>query len=295
MTDVPQTTHVSKMTQIPQIPAPTSRTRTFALLGDPVSHSLSPTFQSAAFTAAACDGIYVALRCDHADVRMLVRALAHAGGGGNVTIPHKETAAAAIEVASPVVIRTGACNTFWLGEDGLVHGDNTDVEGVRAALQHVGAEVSGGRALVLGAGGAASAVLCALIDAGYTRIDLRNRSAGRAETLMRRLDPDAAIIRALAEADTLMDRRYDVIVNATSLGRSESDPLPIDLASTQLPGAVLDVVYVAGETAFIRAARALGIPAVDGREMLIAQGAAAFERWWNKPAPVDVMRASMGL
>lgn len=277
-----------------QIDAPTSHTRTFALLGDPVSHSLSPTFQSAAFQASACDGIYVALRCDHADVRMLVRALAHAGGGGNVTIPHKETAAAAVEVASPVVIRTGACNTFWL-EDGLVHGDNTDVVGVRTALTYVNAEVQGGRALVLGAGGAASAVLCALIDAGYTRIDLRNRSAGRVASLIRRLDPDNSIIHPLAEEDTIMDRRYDVIINATSLGRTETDALPIDLSTTQLPGAVLDVVYLAGETAFIRAARALGIPAADGREMLLAQGAAAFERWWKKPAPLDVMRSALGL
>jgi shikimate dehydrogenase len=276
------------------IPAPTSKTRLFALLGNPVSHSLSPTFQSAAFNAAGCDGVYVALPCDRADVRTLVRALAHAGGGGNVTIPHKETAAEAVEMPSRVVLRTGACNTFWF-EDGRIHGDNTDVEGVRAALQHVGATSNGGRALVLGAGGAASAVLCALIDAGYSRIDLRNRSADRAEGLRRRLDPEHRIVFPLAEDDSLMNRHYDVIINATSLGRADSDSLPIDLSSVEKPGAVLDVVYRSGGTALVNAAAALGIPSIDGREMLLAQGAAAFERWWKKPAPIDVMRAALGM
>jgi shikimate dehydrogenase len=276
------------------IPAPTSKTRLFALLGNPVSHSLSPTFQSAAFDAAGCDGIYVALPCDRADVRTLVRALAHAGGGGNVTIPHKETAAEAVEVPTDVVLRTGACNTFWL-EDGHVHGDNTDVEGVRVALEHVGAAARGGQALVLGAGGAASAVLCALIDAGYSRIDLRNRSAERAESLRRRLDPEHRTVFPLAEDDSISDRTYDVIINATSLGRADSDPMPIDLQTTQKPGAVLDVVYRSGGTALVNAATALGVRSIDGREMLLAQGAAAFERWWKKPAPIDVMRSALGI
>ncbi len=277
-----------------QIPAPTARTRTFALLGNPVAHSLSPTFQSAAFTAAGCDGIYVALRCDHSDVRMLLRALSHAGGGGNVTIPHKETAAAAVDVPTDAVLRTGACNTFWL-EDGRIHGDNTDVEGVRAALRHVNAPVDGGCALVVGAGGAASAVLCALIDAGATRIDLSNRSADRAEGLRRRVDPEHGIVKLVSEADDLQDRRYDVIINATSLGRADTDALPMDLSLTQKPAALIDVVYRSGGTAFVQAAQGLGIPAVDGREMLVAQGAAAFERWWKVPAPLDVMRQTLGL
>ncbi|MEO5509125.1 MAG: shikimate dehydrogenase, partial [Longimicrobiales bacterium] len=262
--------------------------------GNPVAHSLSPTFQSAAFTAAGCDGIYVALKCDHSDVKSLIRALAHAGGGGNVTIPHKEKAAEAIDVPSDAVLRTGACNTFWL-ENGRVHGDNTDVEGVRAALRHVDAKVTGGCALVLGAGGAASAVLCALMDAGITRIDLRNRSFDRAEALRRRVDPERNVVRLVAESDDITDRRYDIILNATSLGRADSDALPLDLSIVQAPGAVIDVVYRTGGTAFVKDALARGIPAVDGREMLLAQGAAAFELWWKQPAPLDVMRATLGL
>ena len=276
------------------VPAPTARTRTFALLGNPVSHSLSPTFQTAAFHAAGCDGIYIALQCDRTDVKGLMRSLSHAGGGGNVTIPHKETAAESVEVPTRVVLRTGACNTFWL-EDGRIHGDNTDVEGVRVALDHVGAAQGGGRALVLGAGGAASAVLCALIDAGYARIDLQNRSADRAEALRRRVDPEHRVVFPVSEADVLSDRKYDVVINATSLGRADSDGVPIDLSTLVTPGAVLDVVYKPGGTLLVQAARSLGVPAADGREMLLAQGAAAFERWWKVPAPVEVMRAALGL
>ena len=277
-----------------RIPAPTARTRTIVLLGNPVAHSLSPTFQTAAFAASDCDGIYLALRCDPADVKALLRGIAHAGGGGNVTIPHKEAAAQAIDVGTTAVERTGACNTFWL-QDGRIHGDNTDVEGVRHALRHVGAAIDGGRALVLGAGGAASAVLCALIDAGASRVDVRNRSADRADALRRRVDPAGNIVKLLSEHDDISDRRYDVIINATPLGRGDNDALPLDIDVTQAPGAVIDVVYKTGGTPFVQAAIARGIPALDGREMLIAQGAAAFERWWGKRAPVEVMRAALGL
>ena len=146
-----------------------------------------------------------------------------------------------------------------------------------------------------GAGGAASAVLCALIDAGVARIDLRNRSADRAEGLRRRVDPTGVIVTLVSVEDSAHERRYDVIINATSLGRSDTDALPMDLTTTQTPGVVLDVVYRTGGTKFVQAAEALGITAVDGREMLVAQGAAAFERWWNVPAPISVMRETLGL
>jgi shikimate dehydrogenase len=134
-----------------------------------------------------------------------------------------------------------------------------------------------------------------LIDAGVARIELRNRSADRAEALRRRVDPERNVVSLISEGDDISDRRYDIIINATSLGRADTDALPMDLSSTQTPGAVIDVVYRSGGTAFVRAAEAMGINAVDGREMLVAQGAAAFERWWKKPAPLAVMRQTLGL
>jgi len=128
-----------------------------------VEHSLSPAIQNAAFREAGVDGVYVALRTSAEDLPALVRALSRAGGGGNVTLPHKERAATVVDVPSDAVRRTGACNTFWGDDDGRIHGDNTDVEGFRRALRSfLGRSPEGFRVLLLGAGGAARAILEAL-------------------------------------------------------------------------------------------------------------------------------------
>jgi len=134
----------------------TSRTRVFALLGDPVAHSSSPVIQNAALEDLELDGVYVALRAVSPDeMAAFMRGLARAGGGGNVTLPHKEKAATVLDVPSQDVRRTGACNTFW-SQDGKIHGDNTDVQGFARALEAFLGEPPGGyRALVLGAGGSA--------------------------------------------------------------------------------------------------------------------------------------------
>ena len=119
---------------------PGATTRLFLLLGDPVEHSLSPRFQNAAIRAAGIDATYAALRCDAQSVPHLIRALGRAGGGGNVTVPHKTIAAQCIERPTDAVTRTGACNTFW-GDEGVVCGDNTDVAGfAHAAAQLVALE-----------------------------------------------------------------------------------------------------------------------------------------------------------
>ncbi|MBA3496426.1 MAG: shikimate dehydrogenase, partial [Gemmatimonadales bacterium] len=111
-------------------------TRVFAVLGDPVAHSLSPAMHNAAFRVLGLRAVYVALRVDAGTVPALMRGLSHAGGGGNVTIPHKELAAQAVDRREPAVERLAACNAFW-GEDGAIVGDNTDVPGLLAALDHL--------------------------------------------------------------------------------------------------------------------------------------------------------------
>src|SRR5690606_25709966 len=132
-------------------------------LGNPVAHSLSPRFQNAAFAAAGVDGVYIALRCEAEAVPGLMTGIARAGGAGNVTVPHKALAARLVDRATDAVRRTSACNTFWL-EDGRIHGDNTDVAGVRSAMERLTGSVAGARVLLLGAGGAARAAVCALLD-----------------------------------------------------------------------------------------------------------------------------------
>lgn len=269
----------------------TSHTRLLALLGDPVEHSLSPVVQNAAFRETGVDGLYVALACSDEDLPGLVVGIARAGGGGNVTLPHKERAASVLDVSSEAVLRTGACNTFW-GVDGRVHGDNTDVEGFGRALKSfLGRAPTGGRVLVLGAGGAARAALVSLLDAEVSEILLLNRTVDRARAVSRRIGGEK--VRVVERAQEVEGLDFDLVVNTTRLGLSVDDPLPVDLGLLSRAGAVMDLVYRLEATPFVRAAQALGIRATDGLEMLVQQGAVSFERWWDRPAPVETMRRAL--
>jgi shikimate dehydrogenase len=274
------------------VKTPTASTRLIALLGDPVAHSLSPRFQNAAFQAAGVDGVYVALRCDADRFAGLLEGIARSGGGGNVTLPHKERAASLVESATEAVRRTGACNTYWC-ESGRLCGDNTDVPGFQIAVQGLVGSIAGARVLLVGAGGAARGALYALLLSGVDSVVLLNRSPERAEALRQAFEPDARRIRLASETGPLGSQHFDLVVNATSLGLHPTDPLPLEFGRIGGAGAVFDLVYARGETRWVREARALGIPAMDGLEMLIHQGAVAFERWWGIPAPVEAMRAAL--
>ena len=272
---------------------PRASTRVFCLLGDPVAHSLSPLFQNAAMRAADIDAIYVALRCDAQSVAPLIRALCRAGGGGNVTVPHKAIAAECIERPTPVVMRTGACNTFW-GEDGVVHGDNTDVAGFRHAAQQLLPSLQGVSALIVGSGGAAAAAVCALIGAGAGSITLLNRSPDRARSLAARFDEERRTIRVATTVSELGGVPFDLVVNATMLGLRDDEPLPFDLAVLGDVGAAFDLVYRRDRpTPWVRHARKLGIAATDGTEMLLGQGAAAFRRWFDITPSLDLLRSAL--
>ncbi|MGE0159184.1 MAG: shikimate dehydrogenase [Gemmatimonadales bacterium] len=270
----------------------TARTRVIALLGDPVGHSASPEIQNAAFAEAGVDGVYVAVRCAAEDLKGFMHGLARAGGGGNITLPHKEKAASTIDVPSEAVRRTGACNTFW-GVDGKVHGDNTDVDGFRRAVRtFMHGSIDGLRALVLGAGGAARAALLGLLEEGAGEVLIYNRTAERARAVARRIGGQRA--RAVPLVQALDEERFDLVVNTTRLGLEPSDPTPVDLSRLGRVGAAMDLVYARDKTPFVRAAESLGVRSTDGMEMLVQQGAASFERWWGRPAPIEVMRATIG-
>ena len=273
------------------MPDDLAATRLLALLGHPVAHSFSPAMQNAALRALGLNAVYVALRCGGFDLPGLLAGIARAGGGGNVTVPHKEKAAAAVQRSTAAVERTGACNTYWL-EDGRICGDNTDVEGFRDALGRLVGSAAGARVLLLGAGGGARAAAFALVQAGADEIVLVNRSVDRAADLRRRVDPGGGRIRLASAGDSLMRQRFDVVVNATSVGLTDGAH-PYELVESHQVGAVLDLVYRPGETEWVRHARTLGIPAADGLEMLLAQGAASFRLWWRREPPLDVMREAL--
>lgn len=272
---------------------PTAATRLFLLLGDPVAHSVSPIIQNAAIRERGIDALYATLRCDRLSLGPLIRALCHANGGGNVTIPHKAGAAECIERPTSNVTRTGACNAFW-GEDGVVCGDNTDVEGFRYAASQVLSELTGSTSLIIGAGGAAAAAACALMDAGAASIVLINRSPDRARVLAHRLDPEGRVVRVITSVSNVAGESMDLVVNASAIGLSGDDPIPFDLTTLARTRAVIDVVYRPdGSTPFVRHARKHGIRAADGTAMLLAQGAAAFTRWFGGESPLATMRAAL--
>lgn len=265
----------------------------FALLGSPVEHSVSPQIHRAAFAHLGLDASYEAVRVGEDGLASAMRTWARRGGG-NVTLPHKERAAALLEAPYEAVRATAACNCFWRDpSSGRLTGDNTDVGGFVAAVREL--ELPGGlpgtRALLLGAGGAARAVLHALLEAGAARVDVANRTASRARELVRQFEADGKAGRARAVPfEASSPSSYDLVVNATSLGLRPSDPLPLRLDSAEV-GAALDLVYAAGGTGWTRHARALGIPAADGLGMLVHQAALSLRRWLpGTDPPLEAMR-----
>ena len=272
----------------------------YVVLGNPVAHSLSPVIHNAAFRRAGRRAVYWARPTRSAECGTVLRAVALAGGGGNVTVPLKEEVVASLEIASRAVAATGACNTFW-AEDGVVHGDNTDVEGFlgtwRGALDGLRLPAAPD-VLVVGAGGAARAVLYALLNFGLAkRIDLWNRTSGRAQRLVehfaRVTPPDRLSGHRLRAVDSWEGAAPDVVVNATSVG-IDGEGLPLDLHGLASPPRVLiDLVYGKETTPLVRKALALGISARDGREMLVRQAEASYRCWFGEDPPAGVMSAAL--
>ncbi len=275
------------------IATPTAHTRLIALLGNPVGHSISPRVQNAAFQHAGVDGVYLALRCDSRDVAGLLRGIAGAGGGGNVTVPHKLVAAGAIDRGTDAVVRTGACNTYWR-EGNEVCGDNTDVVGSARCIEAVlGRSAAGARVLMIGGGGGASAALAALSDQGAEEVVLLNRTADRARKLAERFSDTSMQLHVVTSQTELPEGQYDLAINATPLGLKAEDAMPLSERMTSRIGGAFDMTYRGGGTTWVRHVAEAGLPAVDGREMLLWQGVAAFEHWWNVPAPMEAMRAAL--
>ena len=257
-------------------------TRVFAVLGDPVAHSLSPAMQNAAFRALGLPAAYVPLRCSSQDLSALMQALGRAGGGGNITVPHKETAASAVDVCLDLAATVHSCNTFW-NEDGQTVGDNTDVHGVLEALHQL--EVSDAPWFIAGTGGGARAAVVAARELGVP-VAVRSRDPGRQSRF-----EGWICSRGVALASPSDCR---VLINSTPLGLYPGDPLPVEPGRFPRAEIVFDMVYRPGETSWVRTMRPLVRRAADGREMLVAQGAAAFERWFpSKQAPVEIMRAAV--
>jgi len=249
------------------------------LLGHPVEHSLSPRMQRAALKSAGIALDYEAIDIDPLAFDSLIGRLRELNAGGNVTIPYKERMRIACDEVTPIADLVGAVNTFWFDERRRLIGDNTDVGGFKAAVRDVmGSDPSELTVGVVGAGGAAAAVLAAIESWDRCIAHVYNRTPERARILCERFRSVANPvddIGAVAGAQ--------LVVNATSVGLRD-DAFPLD-PSMIAPGAVVvDLVYRPGETAWVKAARTRGHRSRDGIAMLVEQGALAFERWFGVTA-----------
>lgn len=261
------------------------RTR-LGVLGWPVAQSRSPQMQNAALRAAGLEHWrYQLLPVPPELFSETVRALPGAGfRGANVTIPHKQAALALAGVASPAARAIGATNTLLFGDGGSIAADNTDAPALIAALPD---PPEGKTALVLGAGGSARAALWALIDAGAAEVRVWNRHPERARELSEELGGSPVAEAAPA----------DLLVNCTPAGpggaASWFKQLPLNADEIRMFGYVVDFAYGDTETPLVTAARAAGVPFVDGLDLLLGQGALSFERFTGKQAPVELMRAAV--
>lgn len=261
--------------------------QTFGILGNPVRHSLSPVMHNAAFSALELNSVYIPLPAE--DIGTAVAGLKALGfRGASVTIPHKEAVMAHVDVMDPAAARIGAVNTLLIGSpenqaDRLVYGYNTDWVGANRALEDV-THLKGKTVLLIGAGGAARAIGYGLLEAG-AEIMLANRTIEKGEAL-------AGLLGCtFLPLDQLATVRANVLVNTTSVGMAPAaDRTPMAQNLLGNFSVVMDIVYSPLTTRLLREAADSGCRTVDGLAMLLYQGAAQFELWTGREAPVDVMR-----
>jgi len=269
----------------------TSRPIRACIMGHPVKHSRSPKLHGHWLRTLGIAGEYTLADVRPDDVAVFIRALGANGyAGGNVTVPHKVAALGAVDRVEPEAAAIGAVNTLWF-EDGQLVGGNTDVYGFLASLDQdaPGWDARNGRAVVLGAGGAARAIVYGLLGRGFS-VAIVNRTVEKAEALAGHFGRGATAAGWGALPALLPG--CDLLINTTSLGMTGSAPLPIMLDGLPREAVVFDAVYVPLETPLLAAARARGNRAVDGLGMLLHQGVPGFERWFGvRPAVTPALRA----
>jgi len=264
------------------------------LLGHPVKQSLSPAFQQAAFDHVGLPVRYEVMDVPPKELAAAVAALRADADviGANVTIPHKETIGALLDSVTEECASIGAVNTITRAGSRLV-GRNTDVAGLRGSLD---ALLDGRRmpraALILGA------AVAALVGAAVGQISITNRHLRRAEQVVAAAQkswPHLAIRAVPWHESILVEEaaRVGIVIQATSVGLNPSDAPALPATAFREGQYVIDVVYAPGGTALVRSARAAGAEATDGLEMLLLQGAASFELWTGRPAPISIMRDAL--
>lgn len=272
----------------------TGATNLVGIIGNPVSHSLSPAMHNAAFLALEMDWLYVPLPVQPDNVGEAVRGLLSLGfRGANVTVPHKESVMPFLDEISVQASRIGAVNTITV-QNGRLCGDNTDWSGILEDLRENGFDPSGRTVMVLGSGGSARAVAYAVASAGADTI-IRSRNSETARALSQNLRehfPGKSIEFMALDRVADVESRVDLVVNTTPLGmtpKPDSSPWP---AGKPLPQCqlVYDLVYNPPQTRLMKQALEMGLTASNGLGMLVHQAAAAFSIWTGVAPSIEAMR-----
>jgi shikimate dehydrogenase len=275
--------------------APHPRIPLAGVIGSPVAHSKSPRLHGHWLKRYGLQGIYVPLDIAQADLAEALRTLPRLGFVGvNVTIPHKESVLGMADIVTDRAALIGAANTLIFRADGKIHADNTDGYGFIENLRHgaPGWQPKAGPTAVLGAGGAARAVVASLLEAGVPEVRVANRTRARAEAL--KSDFGARVVVCdWVQAGNMLEGAVTV-VNTTSLGMVGKPDLRVSLDGLSKGAVVTDLVYAPLRTRLLDEAAARGCVTVDGLGMLLHQGAPGFERWFGqRPVVDDATRAAV--
>lgn len=261
-------------------------TELYGIIGNPVSHSLSPAMHNAAFAAMGMNRLYVPMEV--ADIEQGMTGLRALGfRGASVTVPYKETVIPFLDEIDPVAKKIGAVNTLLLRKDKKIQGFNTDWLGANTALAERKIKLQTSRILVAGAGGSAKAVAFGLVQAG-AEVVITNRTAKTGKDLASWLGCEFVSMNDIAWVSA------DVLINSTSVGMEpDIDGIVIPTSILSQFSVVMDIVYAPQETRLLREAKAAGCQTIDGLAMLFHQGAAQFKIWTGIRPPDLIMRSAL--
>ena len=277
----------------------TGHTRIVGVIGDPVEHSRSPQMHNAAFAKAGLDYVYVPFHVRPKDLAAAIAGFKAINVVGiNVTLPHKQAVISHLTSISREAELIGAVNTLTFTDEGI-HGDNTDAPGVLRALEENGnmSVPVGENVVVLGAGGAARAVVVALALAGVASITIANRTVERAVALAEKMGQKTGIsMQGLGLADAQLPvaiRESMLLINTATVSMDATHPLVISADWLQPNTIVYDIVYTPPVTPLMRAAAARGCETLGGIGMLVHQGAIAFEKWTGIAPCTETMHQAL--
>ncbi len=279
-------------------PVVSGNTRIVGIFGDPIAHTRSPVMQNAAFQACTLRYVYVPFLVHPSGLSRAVQSIRVLNlAGVNVTVPHKEKIVRYLDSLSEEAQLCGAVNTI-INRDGHLFGDNTDGRGFLQSLEEYGLSPQRGEVIIIGAGGSARAVLVSLLRARYGPVTIVNRTIANAQVLVRsyrhlgNTRVNALPLDALRS--TALLQRASLIINSTSVGLHGEEFFPLAYDITPRNCIFYDLLYRSEPTSFLRGAQKVRRAVLDGREMLLHQGALAFSLWTGTPAPIQIMRRALG-